>query len=178
MTPLPRKLTHDAAHAQARRLAERLARTDAERYVTSASLARRPGRLFIDYLRNGRRTTAVGIYSSRVREGFPIAAPVNWKQVERGIRPDAFTISPSRRQIRPNEFVAQAARPAPRNATGRSAAADGASAPRPVAEPSPRGQLQPTRDAISHQRRSEESGQVTQPVCRLFRCHSRPPSGR
>jgi bifunctional non-homologous end joining protein LigD len=93
MAPLPRKLTHDVAHAHARRLAQQLARTDAERYVTSASLARRPGRLFIDYLRNGRGTTAVGVYSLRVREGFPIAAPVNWKQVAHGIRPDCFTMS-------------------------------------------------------------------------------------
>jgi bifunctional non-homologous end joining protein LigD len=92
MAPLPRKLTHDAAHTYARALAQRLARTDPDRYVTSASLARRPGRLFIDYLRNGRGTTAVGAYSSRVREGFPIAAPVTWKQVERGIEPDAFTM--------------------------------------------------------------------------------------
>jgi bifunctional non-homologous end joining protein LigD len=92
MAPLPCKLTHDAAHTYARALAQRLARTDLDRYVTSASLARRPGRLFIDYLRNGRGTTAVGAYSSRVREGFPIAAPVTWKQVERGIEPDAFTM--------------------------------------------------------------------------------------
>jgi bifunctional non-homologous end joining protein LigD len=93
MAPLPRKLTHDAAHDYARRLAQRVASTDTDRYITSASLARRPGRLFIDYLRNGRGTTAVGAYSPRVREGFPIAAPVTWKQVERGIRPDAFTMS-------------------------------------------------------------------------------------
>jgi bifunctional non-homologous end joining protein LigD len=92
MAPLPRKLTHDAAHKYARRLAQRLARTDPDRYVTSASLARRPRRLFIDYLRNGRGTTAVGPYSPRVREGFPIAAPVTWTQVERGIRSDAFTL--------------------------------------------------------------------------------------
>jgi bifunctional non-homologous end joining protein LigD len=85
MAPLSRKLTHDAAHAYARKLAQRLARTDPDRYVTSASLPRRPGRLFIDYLRNGRGTTAVGAYSPRVRQGFPIAAPVTWKQVERGI---------------------------------------------------------------------------------------------
>jgi bifunctional non-homologous end joining protein LigD len=75
--------THDAAHNYARRLAQRLASTDADRYVTS-SLARRPGRLFIDYLRNGRGTTAAGAYSPRVWEGFPIAAPVTWKQMERG----------------------------------------------------------------------------------------------
>jgi bifunctional non-homologous end joining protein LigD len=92
MAPLPRKLTHDAAHNYARRLAQRLAATDPERYVTSAALVRRRGRLFIDYLRNGRGTTAIGSYSPRVREGFPIAAPVTWKQVERGIEPDAFTM--------------------------------------------------------------------------------------
>jgi bifunctional non-homologous end joining protein LigD len=92
MAPLPGKLTHDAAHNYARRLAQRLASTDPDRYVTSASLARRPGRLFIDYLRNGRGTTAVGAYSPRVREGFPIACPVTWKQLQRGIRPDAFTL--------------------------------------------------------------------------------------
>jgi bifunctional non-homologous end joining protein LigD len=92
MAPLPQTLRHDAAHNYARRLAQQLARTDPDRYVTSASLARRPGRLFIDYLRNGRGTTAVGAYSPRVREGFPIAAPVMWKQVERGLAPNAFTL--------------------------------------------------------------------------------------
>jgi putative transposase len=51
--------------------------------------------------------------------------------------------------LTPNEFVAQAARPAPRNATGRGAAVDGASAPRPVAEPSRRGQMQPMKEATS-----------------------------
>ena len=31
--------------------------------------------------------------SPRAREGFPVAAPVTWAQVECGIRPDAFTIA-------------------------------------------------------------------------------------
>lgn len=51
--------------------------------------------------------------------------------------------------LTPNEFVAQGARPAPRQATGRDAAVLGASAPRPVAQPSPRGQMQQTREAVS-----------------------------
>jgi bifunctional non-homologous end joining protein LigD len=104
MAPLPRKLTHDAAHAYARRLAQRLTAIDADRYITSASLARRPGRLFIDYLRNGRGTTAVGAYSPRVREGFPIAAPVTWKQVESGIKPDAFTMG---HPLRPSTLLSR-----------------------------------------------------------------------
>jgi putative transposase len=51
--------------------------------------------------------------------------------------------------LTPNEFAARAARPAPSNATGRGAAVNGAFAPRPVAEPSRQGQLQPAREAVS-----------------------------
>ena len=51
--------------------------------------------------------------------------------------------------LTPNEFVAQGATPAPRQATGRDAAVLGAFAPRPVAQPSRRGQMQPAREAVS-----------------------------
>ena len=92
IAPLQVKITHDAAHICARRFAERLAATQPQYYVTSARLAQRPGRLFIDYLRNGRGTTAIGPYSPRVRQRFPIAAPVTWPEVERGTKTDTFTI--------------------------------------------------------------------------------------
>lgn len=92
MVPIAPDLTHDKAHSYSRRIAERLTATKPGRYTTSAALGHRPGRLFIDYLRNGRGTTAVGTYSPRVREGFPIAAPVTWRDVERGIAPDKFTM--------------------------------------------------------------------------------------
>ena len=81
VAPLERAMTHDAAHVYARRLAQRLVGTAPDRFVTSAALARRPGKLFVDYLRNGRGTTAVGTYSPRARPGFPIAAPVTWRQI-------------------------------------------------------------------------------------------------
>lgn len=51
--------------------------------------------------------------------------------------------------LTPNEFVVQGARPAPRQATGRDAAVCGASAPRPVAQPSRWGQMQQARGAVS-----------------------------
>jgi hypothetical protein len=81
----------DRAHAYTRGIAERLAATAPDRYITTAMLEARSGRLFIDYLRNGRGTTAVGAYSPRARHGFPVAA-VTWPQVEHGLRSDAFSI--------------------------------------------------------------------------------------
>jgi bifunctional non-homologous end joining protein LigD len=90
MVPIARGMTYDQAHAYCKALAERVAHTNPARYTTSAALAKRPGRLFIDYLRNGRGTTAIGTYSPRARPGFPIAAPITWKQLERSIKPDAF----------------------------------------------------------------------------------------
>jgi bifunctional non-homologous end joining protein LigD len=92
MAPLGEPITHDEAHRYSRTIAERIAATNPGRYTVSASMAQRPGRLFIDYLRNGRGTTAAGAWSPRARPRFPIAAPVTWRQVEAGIAPDAFAL--------------------------------------------------------------------------------------
>ena len=82
----------------ARALAGRLAATAPDRYTLAADPQKQRGRIFIDYLRNGGGTTAVGAWSPRARPGFPIAVPVSWRQVEGGIRPDAFTMThPPRR---------------------------------------------------------------------------------
>src|SRR4051812_37339464 len=99
MMPVERELAWNPAHDYTRGIAQRLAATEPDRYTVSAALSDRPGKLFIDYLRNARGTTAVGAYSPRARPGFPIAAPVTWKDIESGIRPDAFSMrQPGRRQ--------------------------------------------------------------------------------
>jgi bifunctional non-homologous end joining protein LigD len=99
MAPLRQPILHDEAHRYALRLVRRLAESDPQNYMLSAQGDRR-GRIFLDYLRNGRGTTAIGTYSPRVREGFPIAAQVTWSRIEAGIQPDAFTMkSPFRAAI-------------------------------------------------------------------------------
>jgi bifunctional non-homologous end joining protein LigD len=108
--PLPTPMLHDEAHRYALRLVRILAKRDPDRYILSAQGNRR-GRIFLDYLRNGRGTTAIGTYSPRVLEGFPIAAPVPWSSIEAGIRPDAFTMkSPFRaRSVTANRPVPERA---------------------------------------------------------------------
>jgi bifunctional non-homologous end joining protein LigD len=91
MAPLEEPVTHDEAHRIARRIVSTIAAKGSDRYILSAQAERRD-RIFLDYLRNGRGTTAIGTYSPRVREGFPIAAPVSWARVEAGIRPDAYSM--------------------------------------------------------------------------------------
>jgi bifunctional non-homologous end joining protein LigD len=80
------------AHAIARGIASTLAARFPGQYILSAQ-AKRSGHIFLDYLRNGRGTTAIGTYSPRARDGFRIAAPVTWARVEAGIRPDAFAMA-------------------------------------------------------------------------------------
>jgi bifunctional non-homologous end joining protein LigD len=98
MAPFDPTRDHAAARAYAKRIGQRLAASARDRYTLSSAPEKRAGRVFIDYLRNGRGTTAIGAWSPRARAGFPIAVPVTWRQVEIGIRPDAFTMdNPPRR---------------------------------------------------------------------------------
>ncbi|MCA1479050.1 DNA ligase D [Bradyrhizobium sp. NBAIM08] len=100
--PLEVAMLHDQAHRVARSLVADFALRRPDRYVLAAQ-ARRSGRIFLDYLRNGRGTTAIGTFSPRARENFPIAAQVTWKRIESGIVPDAFTIHSPYRAVRRKE---------------------------------------------------------------------------
>jgi bifunctional non-homologous end joining protein LigD len=93
MVPIDLTMTHDEAHAYCRRMAQQLTKSDPARYTLSAAPEKRSGRLFIDYLRNGRGTTAIGAYSPRARPGFPVAMPTTWKALQDGIEADAFSIN-------------------------------------------------------------------------------------
>jgi bifunctional non-homologous end joining protein LigD len=60
-------------------LARTLARAEPERYIATASKARRKGRIYIDWLRNKRSATAIVPYSLRARATASIAMPVTWQ---------------------------------------------------------------------------------------------------
>jgi bifunctional non-homologous end joining protein LigD len=91
MAPIEPDLDWDEALAYSRSIAEQLAASAPDRYVTTAQGKRR-GRLYLDWQRNGRGITAIGAYSPRALRGFPVVAPVAWRALERGMRPDAFTM--------------------------------------------------------------------------------------
>ncbi|HEX4479195.1 MAG TPA: DNA ligase D [Rudaea sp.] len=61
-------------------------------YVAVMGERNREGRIFIDWLRNGRGATSVGSYSLRARERAGVAMPLSWSELGRIRSGDQFTI--------------------------------------------------------------------------------------
>jgi bifunctional non-homologous end joining protein LigD len=86
------KIGWPEAKAIAREICVRMAADSPQRYLVSMSKAGRVGRIFLDYLRNDRMSTAVAPLSPRAREGAPVSMPLVWKQVKKGLDPRRFTV--------------------------------------------------------------------------------------
>ncbi len=58
------------------------------------ALGKREGKIYLDYLQNGRGKTLVAPYSPRPLPGAPVSMPLQWSEVEsETIRPGDFTIT-------------------------------------------------------------------------------------
>ncbi|SNS74641.1 ATP-dependent DNA ligase LigD phosphoesterase module /ATP-dependent DNA ligase LigD polymerase module [Sphingomonas laterariae] len=66
----------------ASRFAQALSVAEPDRFVATMSKAKRKGRIFIDWLRNQRGSTAILPYSARARAGAPVAAPIDWDELD------------------------------------------------------------------------------------------------
>ncbi|HMB43413.1 MAG TPA: non-homologous end-joining DNA ligase [Luteimonas sp.] len=64
-------------------LADAMAEQSPDRYVATASKAKRNGVIFIDWLRNGRGATSVASWSLRARKEAGAAVPVAWSELGR-----------------------------------------------------------------------------------------------
>ncbi|MET0792035.1 MAG: DNA ligase D, partial [Polyangiaceae bacterium] len=63
------------------------------------SKAKRSGKVFIDYLRNGRGATFIAPYSSRAREGAGIAMPIEWDALTARFKPEVFTVRSAQKYL-------------------------------------------------------------------------------
>jgi bifunctional non-homologous end joining protein LigD len=78
----------DFAHA----LTLAMAADSPDKYVSKMTKSIRGGKIFIDYLRNGRGATAIVAYSTRARAGAPLSVPVTWDELGPNLKPNKFTL--------------------------------------------------------------------------------------
>ncbi len=63
-------------------------RANPKLYLTNMSKAARPGKIYLDYLRNERGATAVAPYSPRARANVGVAVPLTWPELKLAESPD------------------------------------------------------------------------------------------
>lgn len=99
VAPLRPDMDWEELKACARGIAVSLAEEDPSRFTAVMSKSRRRGRIFIDYLRNERGSTAIAPYSPRARGTAPVAVPVAWGELARMDSAAAYTIATLPRRV-------------------------------------------------------------------------------
>ncbi len=82
----------EGVKAFAKGVADSMSADSPERFVGTVTKSKRRGKILVDYLRNGRGSTAVAAYSTRARPGAAVSMPLDWSELSSAIGPAYFTI--------------------------------------------------------------------------------------
>ncbi|NSX04255.1 DNA ligase D [Cupriavidus gilardii] len=81
VVPIARRLGWDEVKDFAQALVVHMAKTIPQRFVSKSGPRNRVGKIFIDYLRNGRGATTVAAFSARARPGLGVSIPCSWDEL-------------------------------------------------------------------------------------------------
>jgi bifunctional non-homologous end joining protein LigD len=87
IVPLAPRLGWDDVKAFAHGFAAAMVDESPDRYTTNPLKKERVGKVFLDYLRNGRGATAIAAYSTRARPGATVATPLAWSELGKSLDP-------------------------------------------------------------------------------------------
>lgn len=92
MVPIRPSANWDQVKGFAMALAMEMVQDDPANFVGKMTKSIRGGKIYIDYLRNGRGATCVAAYSTRAKPGAPVSVPVSWEALGRVKSAAAFTL--------------------------------------------------------------------------------------
>jgi bifunctional non-homologous end joining protein LigD len=81
VVPIKPAYDWDTVKAFSQALVAHMAQTIPQRFVQKSGSSNRVGKIFIDYLRNGRGSTTVCAWSVRIRPGLGISVPIDWEEL-------------------------------------------------------------------------------------------------
>lgn len=92
VVPIVRRHEWDEAKTFCKLVAEAVVHADSSRYTANMAKAARRGKIFVDYLRNGRGATAIVPYSPRARAEAPVSTPLTWEELSARVHSDRYTV--------------------------------------------------------------------------------------
>lgn len=99
VVPIMRRSSWDEAKEFAKAVAVTMSKEQPEKYLANMSKAKRKGKIFVDYLRNGRGATSVAAYSTRAKANAPVSTPICWEELSPKLAPDAFRVENLRNRL-------------------------------------------------------------------------------
>jgi bifunctional non-homologous end joining protein LigD len=86
------KIDWKTAKTFAQAVCQQMAADSPDLYLLNMSKKQRQGKIFLDYLRNDRMSTAVAPLSPRARAGATVSMPLTWAQVRSDLDPKKYTL--------------------------------------------------------------------------------------
>jgi bifunctional non-homologous end joining protein LigD len=92
VAPLRPKADWEGVKGFAHDFARAMEQAEPERYTATLSKKARKGRIFLDYLRNGRGSTTVAPWSTRAKPAATVSVPITFDLLKAGTGPADFTV--------------------------------------------------------------------------------------
>jgi bifunctional non-homologous end joining protein LigD len=90
--PIAPKYDWDQIKNFSKSICDQMENEHPEEFTTNMSKAKRKGKIFLDYLRNGYGASAIVPYSVRAREHAPVALPITWLEAKKLKNANSFTL--------------------------------------------------------------------------------------
>jgi bifunctional non-homologous end joining protein LigD len=92
IVPITPQWDYDQVKDWSEKVVVHMARTIPSLFVAKSGPQNRIGRIFVDYLRNGKGATTIAAFSARARPGLGVSVPVKWRELPKLVAADQWNI--------------------------------------------------------------------------------------